>query len=187
MQVHSKQFQWIKTTCGKNVEFDIEDYEVLRQQPIFFDAQREIVMALWFSKEGKRTVAPVAKLLLGCEGKTIIHYKDGNGLNLKRDNIIHVNRNVSGQKMKKQAFRKGETPTSNYKGVSFNKFANKWAASIKIDYKKKHIGYFVEEKNAAIAYNDEAVKHWGLENARLNYIKGHPIYGKESPNILKQA
>lgn len=87
MNIFANQFKWVKTTCGKSIEFDDLDYEVLRQQAVFFDAQRQTVMAVWFSKEGKRTVAPVAKLLVEAEGKAIIHFKDKNPLNLRRSNI----------------------------------------------------------------------------------------------------
>jgi len=85
--VYSSQFKLVKTTCGKNIEFDDIDYALLKQQPVFFNNRRKTVSALWFSKEGKRIVAPIAKLLLNAEGRCIIRYKDNNPLNLKRNNL----------------------------------------------------------------------------------------------------
>lgn len=168
MRVFANQFRWIKTTCGRYIEFDDFDYEVLRQQDIWFDEQRQSVMALWISKERKRVVAPVAKLLLGAEGKTVIHYKDRNPLNLRRDNIELISHQIAHYKEKKQKTYSGNKPSSIYKGVSWNKFANKWSASIKLDYKKKHLGYFLSEEDAAKAYNESAIENWGIEYSELN-------------------
>lgn len=170
MRIFANQFRWIKTTCGKNIEFDDLDYEVLRQQYVFFDNNRNVVMAVWVSEEGKKTVAPVAKLMLDAEGKAIIHYKDLNPLNLKRENIEYITHQIAHYKQKKQKTANGNKPTSIYKGVSWSKFAKKWSAYIKIDYKKKHLGYFIEEIEAARAYNKACKENWGENYSLLNKI-----------------
>lgn len=59
--------------------------------------------------------------------------------------------------------------TSKYLGVSFHKLANKWCANIFIDKKLKHLGYFIIEMEAALAYNEAAKIHFG-EFANLNVI-----------------
>ncbi len=176
MNIFANQFKWVKTTCGKNIEFDDLDYEVLRQQAVFFDAKRQIVRALWFSKEGKRTVAPVAKLLVEAEGKAIIHFKDKNPLNLRRSNIELINHQKALFKQKKQKMANGITPTSTYKGVSWSKFAKKWSAYIKVDFAKKHLGYFINEEDAAKAYNEAAIENFGKEYSELNVL---PSDGKK--------
>lgn len=171
MRVFANQFRWVKTTCGKNVEFDDLDYEVLRQQAIFYDEQREQVLALWFSKKKKRTVAPVVKLMLEAEGKTIIKYKDGNSLNLRRENIDCISRKIAHGKMRKgRTFGKDKKPTSIYKGVSWSRFAKKWSAYICVNDKKKHLGYFSKEEDAGRAYNESAKEHWGEEYSNLNIL-----------------
>lgn len=169
MSVFANQFRWIKTTCGKNIEFDDLDYEVLRQQPLFFDNRRKTVSAVWVDGK-KKIVAPVAKLMLDAEGKTIIHYKDKNPLNLKRDNIQYINRKVASQKQSKARTANGNEPTSIYKGVSWSKFAKKWCAYIKIDFAKKHLGYFLKEEDAAKAYNEFAKENWGEDCSKLNIL-----------------
>ena len=42
--------------------------------------------------------------------------------------------------------------SSIYKGVYWNKQNNKWLASIKIDYKSIHLGYFDDEHDAGFMY-----------------------------------
>jgi hypothetical protein len=59
--------------------------------------------------------------------------------------------------------------TSNYKGVCWDKHAQKWRVQIKVDGKLKHIGYFVSEVQAAVAYNNAAIQYYA-EFACLNVI-----------------
>ncbi len=49
--------------------------------------------------------------------------------------------------------------TSKYKGVGWCKALNKWRASICINKKRMHIGYYSTELEAAMAYNAAAEKH----------------------------
>ena len=45
-----------------------------------------------------------------------------------------------------------------YVGVSWNKNAQRWASSIRIKGKRKHLGLFDSDYNAAIRYDEEARK-----------------------------
>ena len=65
--------------------------------------------------------------------------------------------------------RSNKNTTSKYKGVYWLKKNNKWATQIQIDKKVKNLGYFQNEKDAAIAYNKAAQKHYG-EFAYLNEV-----------------
>ena len=57
--------------------------------------------------------------------------------------------------------------SSRYKGVCLNKKRRKWAANIRYQNRLIHISYFDEEEEAAIAYDDMAIKLFG-EFACLN-------------------
>ena len=59
--------------------------------------------------------------------------------------------------------------TSGYKGVYFNKKANKWMSYIRYNNKLINLGLFVNPIDAAIAYNNKALELFG-EYARLNII-----------------
>jgi hypothetical protein len=59
--------------------------------------------------------------------------------------------------------------SSKYKGVTWYKPYKKWRAMIGYKKKPMHIGYFDSEIDAAISYNDAAIKYFG-EFANLNNI-----------------
>jgi hypothetical protein len=59
--------------------------------------------------------------------------------------------------------------TSGYKGVSWYKHVAKWRAQINFNGKRIHLGYFDNKIEAAIAYNEAAVKYHG-EFACINVI-----------------
>jgi len=83
------------------------------------------------------------------------------------DRIENLRLATRAQNMANQGKPKG-TYSSEYKGVSWNKRAKKWQAYIKVNGKTIHLGYFIEEFEAAIAY-DKAAKEYFGEFARLNF------------------
>lgn len=94
-----------------------------------------------------------------------IDHKDRNPLNNKIENLrvcTHRdnNRNLSLSKLN----------TSGYKGVSWSKTMNKWESRIKCNNKNIILGYYDKKEDAALAYNEGAVKYFG-EFASLNTIK----------------
>jgi hypothetical protein len=61
----------------------------------------------------------------------------------------------------------GSRKSSKYRGVSWHKNRNKWAAEITYDGKKHHLGVFEDEEEAARVYDRAAKVHKG-ERAQLN-------------------
>jgi len=51
--------------------------------------------------------------------------------------------------------------TSGYKGVSWSKWAHKWRATITVEKRNIHLGYFKDKKSAALRYNHAALQHYG--------------------------
>lgn len=64
--------------------------------------------------------------------------------------------------------------SSQYIGVRFRKSRNKWEAGIRISGKKKFLGRFIMEIDAASAYNKAAFAEYG-EFAVLNKIHKEPF------------
>lgn len=58
---------------------------------------------------------------------------------------------------------------SGYRGVSLNSRSQKWHAQIKIHGKQTYLGRFDTPREAAVRYNEAAVKHFG-EFAFLNPV-----------------
>ena len=52
------------------------------------------------------------------------------------------------------SFMETRIPTSQYKGVFWDKNSNKWKSQIKINGKKKYLGYFTSEEDAAEVYQN---------------------------------
>lgn len=87
------------------------------------------------------------------------------GLDNRKDNLREVTPSQNGQNR-----RSNKNSSSQYKGVSWDKREKKWQAQIFHKGKKTHIGVFICEHQAALAYNEKATELWG-ENALLNEVK----------------
>lgn len=96
------------------------------------------------------------------DNKYVIH-KDGNRLNFERKNLVVSEMNEV------RHSSKGINGTSRYKGVSWHKAGNKWMAQISFKGKRKYLGSYVNEDDAASAYNEAAIEWFG-EHAYLNEI-----------------
>lgn len=59
---------------------------------------------------------------------------------------------------------------SKYRGVTWSRRSNKWKAGIEKSSKAIHLGYFINEIDAAQAYNTKAVELFG-NKAKLNIIE----------------
>lgn len=110
-----------------------------------------------------RSVGYMHRFLMGVDGDCLIDHKDRNRLNNRLDNLRKCNH-------KENTYNsKAIIGTSSYKGVSWDRIENKWRAQINIDGKKKSIGRFDKEIDAAKAYNEWANKIHG-EFANLNTV-----------------
>jgi len=67
---------------------------------------------------------------------------------------------------------KREGCSSQYRGVCWCKRAKKWIANCMIDYKKKHIGYFDDERDAAMA-RDAYMFSQGSPKEGLNFPENY--------------
>ena len=101
-------------------------------------------------------------------------------LNVPRDlQVDHINGDRSDNRRlnlrictREQNSRNRKIPSNNisgYKGVYFRSDKKQWMACIRADGIKYHLGYFETREDAALAYNDAAVKYHS-EFARLNNI-----------------
>ncbi len=105
------------------------------------------------------------QLVMGMPSSDVdIDHADGNGLNNQKFNLRQTTRQ---QNQRNQNKAKG--CSSQYKGVCWHKPNQLWVAHININYKSKHLGCFALEEEAALAYNEAALKLFG-EHAKLNTL-----------------
>lgn len=94
----------------------------------------------------------------------VIDHIDGNRLNNELSNLREVtdSQNASNRKVH-------SNNQSGYKGVSVHRQTGKYQAEIQVRGNQIYIGLYDEPKDAAQAYNDKAVEHFG-EYAKTNII-----------------
>jgi len=97
--------------------------------------------------------------------KYVVDHIDGNKLNNNFNNLRITNYFGNAQNSRKPNTRKF---TSKYKGVSFN--GSSWIAQITINKIATYIGSYKNEEQAANAYNELAITHYG-DFAVLNDVK----------------
>lgn len=151
--------KYIKLTKGKRAIVDNEDFERLSSLNWSFTngyAAKKV--------KGNKNLF-MHTFIMNCPKDKKIDHKNGNGLDNRKTNlrICTQAQNIANQKI-------GTRNISGYKGVSYfkaGKRLKRWVAKIVVNYRQKHLGYFDNKKEAALAYNEAAKKYFG-EYARLN-------------------
>jgi len=93
---------------------------------------------------------------------SILDHIDGNGLNNCKSNLRFCTHAENSRNAGPNALNK-----SGIKGVCWHVRSKKYIATISLNRKLIHIGYFTDPIEAAKAYNEAAIKYHG-EFARLN-------------------
>ena len=119
----------------------------------------------------------IHQLLLGIKDAD---HKDRNGLNNRRSNLRPATRQQQQANRKKDA----HGITSKFRGVSWHKETKKFRAAIVFRDKQKHLGLFLNEADAARAYNKAAKEHFG-EFASLNDVTDSETQSKFTPAIAQ--
>lgn len=151
----------IKLTKNKFAIVDDIDYEYLMQWKWHYSngyAERRVRKA-----EGAIRHIRMHRIIIDAPNHLFVDHIDRNGLNNQRNNLrlctsIENKRNVG----------KLCCNTSGFKGVAWHKLNNKFIANIRVNYKRIHLGYFKDAKEAAIAY-DQAAKEYFGDFAALNF------------------
>lgn len=94
-----------------------------------------------------------------------VDHKDGIKDNNRPENL----RMATNQQNHRGMVRKGKGKSSKYRGVYWSKRDLRWVASIGVDGKSKHLGMFLRELEAALAYNDAATANRFFKEA-LNQV-----------------
>lgn len=157
----------IQLTKGFVAQVDDEDYDWLNSYKWHISRSNKLVYAIRASKrsvDGKQRHILMHREILGITGKSQqADHIDRNGLNNQRSNLractaIQNASNTTKPPNKEHGFR----------GIV--KHRNKYRAELSFNYKKKRSESYSTPVEAALAYNELALKYHG-EFAVLNIIK----------------
>lgn len=104
-------------------------------------------------------------IILG-RGVSLIDHRNGNKLDNRRCNFRTATKSQNAQNAKPKSVL---DKTSIFKGVYWYHSRSKWRAQIKLADRRKHLGYFDAEQDAAAAYDKAALRYFG-EFARPNLL-----------------
>ena len=118
-------------------------------------------------KNGKAKIHYIHKLVArewvpNPEEKECVDHRDGDRINNHFENLRYATHADNMKNRSKRAHT-----TSAFYGVCWHKNVGKWNAQIQIEGRRKNLGYFTNEKEAAAVFNAAAIEHYG-EFAKLN-------------------
>ena len=154
---------------GKEALVDDCDYEYLMQWKWHFQRRRQTGYAARNKYTEKRRQHIFMHRLVaercGLDvGKHDVDHIDGNGLNNTRGNLRGATRSQNNVNSKRP-----KTNSSGFKGVYPHSQVDKWCAQIGVAGRRVYLGYFDDPRDAARAYNEAALRHYG-EFACLNPV-----------------
>ncbi len=157
----------IKLSNNQNVNIDDDDFNKVniyrwkRNKGLKTDYAAKTI----YLGDGKWKTILMHRFILGIKDRNIlVDHIDGDGLNNKKENLRICTRsqNSANRTSKKNG-------TSKYLGVCAIKRESIWQAHVRKDKKIYYLGRFLNEADAAIAYNKKATELHG-EFARLNIL-----------------
>ncbi len=156
----------IKLTHGYVAIVDDEDYEKLNKHKWHVNKYGDKYYASRTERVGlnKRKHIKMHRQILGIsDSKMFCDHRNGNGLDNRRENLRQCTQ--AENTMNK---RIAKNNTTGFKGVGLNKKTGKFKASIRLKRKLYHIGTYDTAIDAAMAYDNLAIKMYG-EFACLNF------------------
>lgn len=148
----------IKLTQGKFALVDDDDFERLSQHKWHYaeDAKKGKPGYAKRRTPGRGPWIWMHKEIIGAGSNTQVDHIDGNKLNNSKSNL----RKCSPTQNKQNRTLTNKNKTG-FKGVSWVVRANSWRARLHCNGKERWAGYWKDIKQAALAYDRMAKKHFG--------------------------
>jgi len=142
---------------------DDEDYEKLKDIRWGFDGRYAYTKKYFFNDDGEYKYKKfyLHRVIMNTPKGLDTDHINGNKLDNRRANLRIATRSQNNANQRKTR------GTSRYKGVCWFKQKSKWKAEIKLNGKRKHLGLFENEYDAAMAYNKAAKERFN-SYAKLN-------------------
>ena len=155
----------IKLTQGKYALIDDDDYNRILKYKWCAHFERNNWYAVTGKVvNGKRHTIRMHRFIMNALPGEMMDHINGDGLDNRKNNLRFCNakQNCWNSKSRKNT-------SSKYKGVSKRKTTGKYESYISIYGKRKHLGFFENEEEAAKKYNQQAILIHG-KFARLNQV-----------------
>ena len=160
-------FRRIRLSQGKYAIVDPDDYRRLSKVKWFAAKGGHSFYAArgqWSGKLKKRLTIMMHRVILNVPEGFVVDHINHNALDNRKANLRPA---TQADNARNARYPKINT-SSRYRGVWYNKQTGKWRATIVVNRKRKQIGYFHNEVDAAKAYDRAARKFHG-EFAVLNF------------------
>lgn len=141
----------IKLKNNTEIKIDKEDFIKIKDKNLLIKNNKYV----YFNKNGVSIY--LHRFLMRCRKNKVIDHIDGNPLNNKKSNLRICNQGENMRNQKKTNKKK----SSKFKGVTYRKDRKAWISSIKLNYESIYLGYYKTETEAALAYNQAAIKYYG--------------------------
>ena len=148
---------------------DDEDFEYLNNLKWCVSTYGYAGKSQYIKNENKKatyTYISLARFLLESYGTDLTN-KQIDHINLNKLDNRKSNLRTATRSQNKSNTKKRKDNTSGYKGVIWSRKDKRWEAKIGVNQHKKHLGRFLDKKDAAKSYNTAATKYF-REYARLN-------------------
>jgi len=159
---NSEDTKKIPLTQGKFAIVDYDDYDFLMQWKWSCNSGGYALRRQQLQYKGKTIW--MHRVINNTPDDLVVDHIDGNPLNNTKINLRNVT--VRQNRLNNAGYKKS---SSKYKGVSFDSKTMRWRAYISTEKQFKSLGYFKDENEAGIAYNNAAKILFG-EFAYINII-----------------
>lgn len=143
------------------VKIDKEDYNKIKKYKWRAQKAKGYNYFYIVSTNNKKIIL-LHRIIMGATKGYVVDHINHDTLDNRKENlrICTYQQNMHNRK-------KIKIKTSKYKGVHYDKIKNKYLAAVIVEKKRIKLGYFFNEENAALKYNEAALKYFG-EFALLN-------------------
>ncbi len=154
----------IYTANGHRFLVDAEDYARVNQYRWSVHVREGSFQHLQVFRTGwrnhKRCSILLTRMLMNPKQSHCVAFRNDDRLDCRKANLLICVRSQLQANARAQNL-------SGYRGVT--KTMNRWYAAITVHGKRQYLGCFLNAREAAVAYNEAAKKHYG-EFARLNPV-----------------
>lgn len=148
-------FRKIPLTRGLFAIVDPEDYRRLSRFRWHAHIGTSTFYAVRHRPGSCRKLIWMHRAILNVPAHLLVDHINGNGLDNRKSNLRPATKSQNCRNK-----RLGRTNTSSkYRGVHWHSRAGKWQASIRVNRKSIHLGYFHDELKAARAYDEASRKY----------------------------